>query len=126
LSSIWAWYSYWGPGFDSGSPRPDTSDPGNEIGDPSLHVPAPATGVYYSFTEQNCVWWATIQLELSGIRVPTSTYNAISSYNLGVGAAAQVIAGTRSASTANRLTGPTPSFFMMSDIVQDIECDFGF
>lgn len=114
------------PGFDSGGPFPDKSDPGNEIGDPALHVPAPANGVYYSFTEQNCVWWATVQLKLSGINVPQSVYNHILFNNGTIGAAADVIAGTRSASTANRATGHTPFLYWLGDIGDDIGLDMGY
>ncbi len=126
LSSISAWNASMKPGFDFGGPFPDKSDPGNEIGNPSLHIPAPANGVYYSWSEQNCVWWATVQLKLSGIAVPQSVYNHIYVYNGTFGAADQVIAGTRSATTANRATGSTTPLYWLGDIGDQIGFDMGY
>lgn len=82
LSTIASWNASMKPGYEIGKNVIGTITPDsqNEIG-AGLHMPAPAGGVYYSFTEQNCVWWATVQLKSSGIAVPQSVYDHILIYN---------------------------------------------
>ena len=109
LTCIRNWISAMKPGYDYGNPTRDdvTPDPNNQIG-VIQHIPAPANGVYYSLTGQNCVWWATIMLNQSGIRVPQSVYDYIWLYNGGIGAARPVIGGQRSAYECGRT--PTNPF----------------
>jgi len=104
LRFINTWKEESGCGYEYGNPIPDPNDPkGNEIGDP--HKAAPPGGVFYSLYGQNCVWWATATLKDSGINVPSSVYNAIRSYNHGIGYAQYVISGARSANTFGTLSG---------------------
>jgi hypothetical protein len=71
-------------GFEFGHAMDDPHDPGNEIGEPEKHVEAPKNGVYYSLTEQNCFWWATIMLKQSGIPVSDKVYECIKD-DMGIG-----------------------------------------
>ena len=103
LNYINAWIRAAGPGYDFGGAIPDPADPKNEIGTP--HTAAPRNGVYYALKEQNCVWWATVMLMQSHIKVPPGVYTRISRFNQGIGAAAQVISGQRTAYDVRTLGG---------------------
>jgi hypothetical protein len=103
MTCIRNWIASDNSGYDFGPARPEPGNLSNDIGNPSEHREPPENSVYYSVMEENCVWWATIMLEQSKISVPQSVYNAIKAYNGGYGAAAQVINGTRSATTANTI-----------------------
>ena len=83
LNYVNGWINSANPGREYGAPQTDPNDPHSEIGNP--HRPAPSGGVYYSLGGQNCVWWATIMLMQSNIKVPQSVYTAISRFNHGIG-----------------------------------------
>ncbi len=131
LTCIRNWIRAMNVGYDYGNPRPDdvTPDLNNEIG-VIQHIPAPANGVYYSLTGQNCVWWATIMLKQSGIRVLPGVYDAISHYEHGIGAGPQVISGQRSPYECGRT--PTNPFGIVPTVNDYIDssafgaANFGF
>jgi hypothetical protein len=100
LNYVNGWIHTSKPGYDYGSPIPDPNDlKGNQIGDPSSHVPASPGGVFYSLYGQNCVWWSTAMLKGSGVNVPQNVYDTIRGYNHGAGYARYVISGARSRNT---------------------------
>jgi hypothetical protein len=103
------WYAAAHTGYDYGDPIKDQTDTKNKIGSP--HIPAPQNGVYYSVREQNCVWWATIMLKQSNIKVDPGVYSQISRYEQGVGAASQVISGARSPDDVRTLNARPPYMY---------------
>lgn len=126
LNWVNSWISAAAPGYELGSPVKDTvtPDPNNEIGS-TKHVAAPKNGVYYSLKEQNCVWWATIMLKQSGITVPTSVYTSAADFNHGIGAASQVISGTRSAFDVRTLNGLPYGQFKLPGVQSLDASEFG-
>jgi hypothetical protein len=91
-------------GYDKGPPKDDPLDPGHNTIGRLGHANPPNHAIYYSFVDQNCVWWATIMLKQSGITVDPNVYNFIQTYELGAGAAPAVISGQRSANEENTVT----------------------
>jgi len=109
---ISSWIAQAGCGRDWGSPIDDPHMPGNEIGNP--HVDAKSDGVYYTLYGQNCVWWCTIMLRQSGIKVRPDVYDKIRDFNWGKGYASQVVSGARSAAQEGRAIPP-----QVMDLIQD-------
>jgi hypothetical protein len=103
LNAIHSWIDSEPVGYDKGGPKDDPSNPGKNTIGILQHRPAPENGVYYSLTEQNCVWWATIMLMQNHITLPQNVSQAILGYNKGVGAASAVISGNRSANTVHTM-----------------------